>query len=90
MKQHGRIDGLIDKALKNNYNNIESIREVAKIALNSIEYSEAARPTMQQVMEGLEWAIEIETNDGTKVNGTNFFDALSNMPNSNSASTSEG
>ncbi|CAK9877614.1 unnamed protein product [Sphagnum jensenii] len=89
MKQHGRIDGLIDEALENNYNNIESIREVAKIALKSIKYMEAVRPTMQQVMEGLEWAINTEINGGTRIRGTHFFDALSNMPDSNSASTPE-
>lgn len=89
MQQHGRIDGLIDKALENNFNNIESIWKVAEIALRSIEDSEAARPTMQQVVEGLERAIEIETNGSTRVSGTHFFDALSNMPDSNSASTGE-
>jgi len=88
MQQHGRIDGLIDRALGDNYNNIESIWKVAEIALRSIEDSEAARPTMQQVVEGLERAIEIETNSGTRVSGTHFFDA-SNMPDSNSASAGE-
>ncbi|KAH9558493.1 hypothetical protein CY35_06G012000 [Sphagnum magellanicum] len=89
MQQHGRIDGLIDRALGDDYNNIESIRKVAEIALRSIEYSEAARPTMQQVVEGLERAIEIETNSGTRVSGTHFFDAVPNMPDSNSASAGE-
>ncbi|KAH8969335.1 hypothetical protein BDL97_02G028300 [Sphagnum fallax] len=89
MQQHGRIDGLIDKALENNFNNIESIWKVAEIALRSIEDSEAARPTMQQVVEGLERAIEIETNSSTRASGTHFFDAMSNMPDSNSASAGE-
>jgi len=89
MQQHGRIDGLIDRALGDNYNNIESIWKVAEIALRSIEDSEAARPTMQQVVEGLERAIEIEANSGTRVSGTHFFDAVPNMPDSNSASAGE-
>jgi hypothetical protein len=89
MQQHGRIDGLIDRALENNYNNIESISKVAEIALRSVEDCEADRPTMQQVVDGLERAIEIETNGSTRVSGTHLFDAMSNMPGSNSASAGE-
>jgi ArsR family metal-binding transcriptional regulator len=89
MRQHGRIDGLIDRALQNNDNNIESISKVAEIALRSIEDSEADRPTMQQVVDGLERAIEIETNGSTRVSGTHSIDVISNMPGSNSASAGE-
>jgi hypothetical protein len=77
MQQHERIENLVGKALEINYNNIESIWNGAKITFRGIENFEGIRPTMQQVVEGLERAIEIEVNGDIRIIGMHFFDALS-------------
>ncbi len=83
----GRIEGIIDTALGNNYD-IDSIQKVAKIAIMSIAESDADRPTMRKVVKGLQKAIKIERNG--IINGNEIFsNAKSYLLDTNSASAGE-